>query len=214
MATEQGSDEVWIRVPAALLYHEEGRTYLSSGGRSMGPFHYPTDQRVHAQSCPVSRDPDAPCGCDAERRGVLIDVWTAGMSEAEAAGFLDPTTDERLYRVIKATSDAAENQARADLARERERAGLDAFVVEQMRDPTFAAAYLAVRDDARLRAEAADLRELFALQCTRMDEATARWRAEDPEARALMMPDLGALLTWLMAAADRGRAEVAVEEAG
>lgn len=39
-------------------------------------------------------------------------------------------------------------------------------------------------------------------------EATARWRAEDPEARGLTMPDLGELLRWLMDDADRARAGV------
>lgn len=54
-------------------------------------------------------------------------------------------------------------------------------------------------------AELHDLRALFALQQTRMEAATARWRAEDPEARALTLPDLGALLRWLMDDADRAR---------
>lgn len=53
--------------------------------------------------------------------------------------------------------------------------------------------------------ELADLRRLFEMQWERMTEATARWRAEDPEARALTMPDLGALLRWLMDDADRAR---------
>lgn len=51
-------------------------------------------------------------------------------------------------------------------------------------------------------AEAADLRRLFEMQWERMTEATERWRAEDPEARSLIMPDLGALLRWLMDQAD------------
>lgn len=51
-----------------------------------------------------------------------------------------------------------------------------------------------------------DLRALFDLQQTRMDEAIARWRAEDPTNREYVLPDLGALLTWLMAEADRARA--------
>ena len=54
-----------------------------------------------------------------------------------------------------------------------------------------------------LRTEVAELRQLFQMQWTRMGEATARWRAEDPEGRELIQPDLGDLLTWLMAAADQ-----------
>lgn len=46
--------------------------------------------------------------------------------------------------------------------------------------------------------EARDLRALFDLQYGRMHEATKLWRAEDPAARALVMPDLGALLEWLL----------------
>ncbi len=56
--------------------------------------------------------------------------------------------------------------------------------------------------------ELAELRALFELQHRRMAEATERWRAEDPDARALTLPDVGALLTWLMRDADRVRAGV------
>lgn len=52
---------------------------------------------------------------------------------------------------------------------------------------------------------AKDLQRLFELQQTRMGEATARWRAQDPAARARVMPDLGALLQWLMDDADQAR---------
>lgn len=52
----------------------------------------------------------------------------------------------------------------------------------------------------------AEYRQLFDMQWKRMAEATERWRAEDPDVRALIMPDLGALLTWLMAAADQAHA--------
>lgn len=59
------------------------------------------------------------------------------------------------------------------------------------------AAVLAIveRDQA---GELAELRTLFELQWRRMTEATAMWRAEDPENRANVLPDLGDLLTWLM----------------
>lgn len=56
-----------------------------------------------------------------------------------------------------------------------------------------------------------DIRLLFEIQQTRMREATERWRAEDPEARAQVLPDLGALLRWLMDDADKARHDHAVE---
>lgn len=64
------------------------------------------------------------------------------------------------------------------------------------------AAVLAIveRDHA---AELTELRAQLQLQWKRTTEATARWRAEDPQARALVIPDLGALLQWLMDDADR-----------
>jgi hypothetical protein len=67
---------------------------------------------------------------------------------------------------------------------------------------------------APLLAELHGLRQLFDLQWTRMIEATVRWRAEDPTGRALQMPDLGELLAWLMADADKARAEVERLQAG
>jgi hypothetical protein len=50
----------------------------------------------------------------------------------------------------------------------------------------------------RLKSANDDLNALFELQYTRMTEASALWRAESPEERHNVMPDLGALLTWLM----------------
>jgi hypothetical protein len=67
---------------------------------------------------------------------------------------------------------------------------------------------------APLLAELHGLRQLFDLQWDRSIEAAERWRAEDPTVRALQMPDLGELLTWLMADADKARAEVARLQAG
>ena len=52
------------------------------------------------------------------------------------------------------------------------------------------------------REELEQLRALFKLQWTRSREADARWRAEDPEARKNVWPDLGELLRWLMDKAD------------
>lgn len=51
---------------------------------------------------------------------------------------------------------------------------------------------------AYFREQVEENQALFDLQWTRMGEATALWRAEDPGARELIQPDLGALLTWLM----------------
>lgn len=77
-------------------------------------------------------------------------------------------------------------------------------VTDQMLEVTFTA----LEDQVNNRLDNPDrelqeLRALFALQWTRMSAATARWRAEDPAARAAVLPDLGVLLDWLMAAADR-----------
>jgi hypothetical protein len=57
-----------------------------------------------------------------------------------------------------------------------------------------------------LREQVGEFRHLFDMQWKRMGEATNRWRAEDPAARELISPDLGALLEWLMNDADRARA--------
>lgn len=58
---------------------------------------------------------------------------------------------------------------------------------------------IAERERAELPAEVAEVRALFDLQWTRSRQADAMWQAEDPENRANTWPDLGALLTWLMA---------------
>lgn len=63
----------------------------------------------------------------------------------------------------------------------------------------------------QLRADNADYRALFDVQWDRMAEATARWRSESPDLRALIMPDLEALLTWLMGQADDARRNAARE---
>lgn len=54
---------------------------------------------------------------------------------------------------------------------------------------------------ALLRAarDARELNELFDIQSTRMDEATKAWRAAHP-GNDLVVPDLGALLAWLLQA--------------
>lgn len=57
------------------------------------------------------------------------------------------------------------------------------------------------RIDALTR-ESDTLNRLFDVQQTRMREATELWRAEDPEGRALILPDLGDLLKWLMVRAE------------
>jgi hypothetical protein len=53
--------------------------------------------------------------------------------------------------------------------------------------------------------ELGELRSLFRLQWRRSQEATARWRAENLAERALITPDLGVLLRWLMDDADNAR---------
>jgi hypothetical protein len=70
-----------------------------------------------------------------------------------------------------------------------------------------------IRAAEALREEEAEARQLFELQWRRMGEATARWRAEDPEARAAVIPDLGELLKWLMDDADRARQPVRAQAA-
>lgn len=70
--------------------------------------------------------------------------------------------------------------------------------------PRLEAAWSALRAEAAAEAstrqieELEELRALFDLQHTRDVEAVALWRAEDPEARALTLPDLGTLLDWLV----------------
>jgi hypothetical protein len=64
-----------------------------------------------------------------------------------------------------------------------------------------------IRAAEAARQDLAEMNALFELQWTRSREADARWRAEDPVARELVQPDLGVLLTWLMADADAARAE-------
>lgn len=49
-----------------------------------------------------------------------------------------------------------------------------------------------------LRKKVADYEQLIELQFQRCEEATALWRAQEPEVRKNLMPDLGTLLTWLM----------------
>lgn len=59
-----------------------------------------------------------------------------------------------------------------------------------------------VAEVRRLNAELAEMQSLLDLQQARMETATARWRAEAPDERAQVLPDLGKLLAWLMTQAD------------
>ncbi len=59
----------------------------------------------------------------------------------------------------------------------------------------------------RLRDDLVDLEHLFELQRKRVEEAQQRWRDEDPDNRALTIPDLGRLLQWLMDQADSAHRE-------
>lgn len=53
-------------------------------------------------------------------------------------------------------------------------------------------------DDIRhMEADNEELNQLFDLQHKREVEAIQRWQAEDPQGRALTMPDYGRLLDWL-----------------
>lgn len=56
------------------------------------------------------------------------------------------------------------------------------------------------------RAKLRDLEHLFDIQWRRMQKATELWRAEDPKTRALIRPDLGDMLQWLMDRGDPDRA--------
>lgn len=85
-----------------------------------------------------------------------------------------------------------------------------AFLRSQTRpvlDAALAEGWLAPPEAVDLREKNAELEQLFDLQWKRSTEAQARWRAEDPEARARVGPDLGRLLAWLMQQADDGAAE-------
>ena len=57
--------------------------------------------------------------------------------------------------------------------------------------------YLSMDREALIR-QLREYDQMFALQFDRASEATALWREEDPKARALVLPDFGDLLVWLM----------------
>jgi hypothetical protein len=59
-------------------------------------------------------------------------------------------------------------------------------------------------DLSRTEETLAQYQQLFALQWNRVQEATKLWRAEDPEKRANITPDLGTLVGWLMERAKTG----------
>jgi hypothetical protein len=60
-------------------------------------------------------------------------------------------------------------------------------------------AYGRLDDEAK---QIKEYRHIFDLQWTRMERATALWRAESPADRAAVMPDLGNLLDWLIERGD------------
>lgn len=76
-------------------------------------------------------------------------------------------------------------------------------VVDQAIEHQAAGRGLILPTDPGVAERLAEMQALFDLQWKRMGEATDRWRAEDPEARALTSPDLGDLLKWLMDKADQ-----------
>jgi hypothetical protein len=118
--------------------------------------------------------------------------------------------DHHLLRLMKAV-ESLRGQLRPDpreadswcgegAAHEHEACGLR-WDSSDPRDKARAGAWLADQADAR------DLRVLFEMQWDRTAEASARWRAADPDIRDMTMPDLGVLVSWLMAEADTARAE-------
>ncbi len=63
---------------------------------------------------------------------------------------------------------------------------------------------------ARLREQNQQLNAVISLGYDRAREATERWKAEDPDARKnVLLADAGTLLAWLMADADKARAQTA-----
>jgi chromosome condensin MukBEF ATPase and DNA-binding subunit MukB len=111
------------------------------------------------------------------------------------------THDERRAAQIQAVRDVMGWGEQPDAWNERNVAELAAELV----DAVHAAGRDGQGDVDQLRAEVADYRRLFDIQQTRMERATARWQAAHQ--RANVMPDLAALLDWLMAQADQGEAE-------
>lgn len=104
----------------------------------------------------------------------------------------DPMADARAvlarevdYFLTKLTAAAKPSEIAAHLADALAQAGL--LVV----DPADRANVEAIRERDELRA-------LFDAQWARSREADEMWRAEKPEERALVWPDLGVLLAWLM----------------
>jgi hypothetical protein len=66
---------------------------------------------------------------------------------------------------------------------------------------------------ARLRTEVAELRAIFDLGWSRTQEATRLWQAEAPEERALVWPDLGHLIEWMIQRHDKIDAALAHDRA-
>ena len=62
---------------------------------------------------------------------------------------------------------------------------------------------------AALREECDELNHLFDVQHTRMGLATTAWREAHPGNELVVLPDLGAVLEWLLAERDRLRATLA-----
>ena len=76
-------------------------------------------------------------------------------------------------------------------------------------EATIRAEFAEALREARERGD--ELQALFDLQRARTVKAVALWRAESPEERALRLPDLGALIEWLMARAESAEAALASE---
>lgn len=76
-------------------------------------------------------------------------------------------------------------------------------VVDQAIEHQAAGRGFTLSADPSVAERLAEMQALFDMQWKRMGQATERWRAEDPEGRALTQPDLGDLLKWLMDKADQ-----------
>jgi hypothetical protein len=163
---------------------------------------------VVSADAPITPDPTDEPDLDLDRLKALTDAATAGPWTATANRSVDDANGEHVVASVAARKLWPSTADAEFIAAAREAVPRLIAEVERLR--------ITWDDRERLNAElvtavreVAELRALFDLQFKRIGEATARWRSEDPAARALELPDLGDLLQWLMADADRLRGELA-----
>ena len=89
--------------------------------------------------------------------------------------------------------------ARAELLAENERLRREVFTLANSEG---LAVVTAETERDQLRERLKEYEQLFDIQQTRMQRATDLWRAESPAERALVSPDLGRLLDWLIERGD------------